>query len=60
MKIKEQRLIDENYIRGSIRAYIEGKQSVNWLIGILQTSNQSLLHKILQQYPKLKMIYENE
>jgi len=56
VKIKSRKRIEENWIRGSIRAYEEGKKDLIWLKGVLVVSNQTILNQVITGYPHLSKL----
>jgi len=53
VKVKSRERTTENYIRGSIRAYLQGKKDLTWLKGVLEVSDQTILKQVITDYPQL-------
>lgn len=52
VKVRSEDEIQKNWVQGSINAYLNGKQNLNWIIGIISSSNinKEVLENLLNSF----------
>jgi hypothetical protein len=52
IKVRSEDEIQKTWVKGSIKAYLKGKQNLNWIIGTIRSShiNKELLENLLNSF----------